>query len=119
MFIKITSVPMKHMIPLILALCVVGAFSMNNRIFDIYVLFFFGLVGYILSKVDVPPAPFVLANVLGGMLETNLRRSLMTDPDWTLFFTRPGSLMFLLLALGSIIFSIYQETKMRRKMAVA
>lgn len=115
-FMKITQVPMKHLVPLILALCVVGAFSMNNRIFDTYVLFFFGVVGYILRKVEVPLAPFVLANVLGNMVETNLRRSLMTDPDWTLFFTRPASLAFLLLAVGSVIFSIIQEAKVRKKM---
>ncbi|MDL4862520.1 tripartite tricarboxylate transporter permease [Halomonas elongata] len=106
LFLRVTDVPRSIIVPVVLVCCVVGAFALNNRITDIYLLLGIGVLGYILSKLDYPLAPLVLGVILGPIAETNLRRALMTNEDWTLFLSRPISLLLLLLAVASILFAI-------------
>ncbi|MCL4370036.1 MAG: tripartite tricarboxylate transporter permease, partial [Chloroflexi bacterium] len=81
-----------------------GAFVLNNRIFDIWVLFFFGLIGYFLTKHDFDLPPFVLGFLLEPIAEINLKRALQTSSDPTLFLTRPASGIFILLAVASVLY---------------
>lgn len=74
---KIIQVPRYMLIPLILIFCVVGAFTINNRIFDLYSILFFGILGYVFEENDYPLLPFILAFVLGNMTEYNFRRTIM------------------------------------------
>ena len=74
-----------------------------------------GLVGYGRKSLDYPLAPLVLGVILGPIAETNLRRALMSDGDWTVFFTRPISAVLLAAAVLSVIFSVRSVLKMRRK----
>src|SRR4030043_2310462 len=77
LWIQVLRIPDKILYPLIILLCVIGSYSINNNIFDIFVMIIFGVVGYLLKKFDYEPAPLILAFVLGPMFEVNLRRSLL------------------------------------------
>ncbi len=116
-FIKVSQTRQEYLIPGVLVLCVVGTFALNNRLFDTYVFAFAGIIGYFLALCKVPLAPAVLGLILGPLAETNLRRALMTSSDPSLFFTRPISLIFILLSIFSIIFSIYQIKKMGKNIS--
>ena len=93
----------EHPVPGVLAPCVVGVFALNNRITDVYILFFIGGLGYLMKKMDYPMAPLVLGVALSPIAATDLWRALMTDEDWTLFLTRPIPATFLALAALSLV----------------
>ena len=105
-FLRVTDVPQYVIVPVVLTCCVLGAFALNNRLTDIYLLAGIGLVGYALRKLDYPLAPLVLGVILGPIAETNLRRALMANEDWTAFVTRPVSAGLLALAVVSIALSL-------------
>ncbi|WP_245391776.1 tripartite tricarboxylate transporter permease [Salinicola aestuarinus] len=113
-FLRITEIPKSIIVPVVLICCAVGALAMNNRVTDLYLLVGIGLVGYLLAKLDYPLAPLVLGVILGPIAETNLRRALMTNEDWTLFLTRPISLALLILALLSVAFTVRRALRQRR-----
>lgn len=99
LWVSILRVPYSVLFALILSFCVVGAYSMNNTVFDIGVMLAFGIVGCAFTKLDIPLAPFALTLVLGPMMEKSLRASLeMSGGDFVIFFTRPISLTLLLIA---------------------
>ncbi|MBG0763564.1 MAG: tripartite tricarboxylate transporter permease [Tissierellales bacterium] len=113
-FVKIVNIPKYILVPVVLTLCVIGTYVLNNRISDLYILLVMGLFGYILVKYKYPLTPAILGVILGPMAETNLRRALLTDPNAMLFFTRPISLFFIVMAVVSIVFSIRQNKKISR-----
>lgn len=115
LFLKVTNVPKSIIVPVVLTCTVVGSFTLNNRVTDIDLLLGIGIFGYVLTKLDYPLAPLVLGVILGPIAETNLRRALMTNEDWTLFFTRPVSLMLLILAGVSIVMAIRYRIKQHRQ----
>jgi putative tricarboxylic transport membrane protein len=114
-FMRIVLIPKWLIGPAVLVFCAVGAFALTQRVTDLYSLLGVGVLGYIFVKLDYPLAPAVLGVVLEPLTETNLRRALMIDSDWTLFFTRPVSLALLLLAVGSIVWTIVQRRRAARK----
>ncbi len=87
--------------PVILVLCVVGGYSLNGSVFDLWLVFAFGIAGFFLRRLDFPPAPAVLGVVLGPLIESTLRQSLaMSQGHWSIFISRPISgVLVLLLAL--------------------
>ncbi|MGY6549898.1 MAG: tripartite tricarboxylate transporter permease [Roseinatronobacter sp.] len=105
-FLRAAEIPRWLIVPIVLTCCVVGTFALNNRVTDLYLLFFIGLLGYALKALDFPLAPMVLGVILGPIAEVNMRRALMIDNDWTLFLTRPLSALMLLLAVGSILWTV-------------
>ncbi|GHA87392.1 tripartite tricarboxylate transporter permease [Modicisalibacter luteus] len=113
-FARVSNIPQQILVPAVLMLCAVGSFALNNNLFDVWVLFVFGIIGYLLWKAGVPLTPLILGVVLGENLENQLFRALELDPDWTTFLTRPFSALFLALALASIVFSILQNRKITR-----
>jgi putative tricarboxylic transport membrane protein len=89
---KVSLIPEKLLAPFILLICVAGAYGLNNNPIDIAVMMFFGVLGYLMGKFGYPPAPLILAFVLGPIMETSLRQSLiMSQADFTVFVTRPLS----------------------------
>ena len=81
-------------------LCVAGSDAINTSVFDLGLMVFFGVLGYLMRKLGFPIAPFVLAFVLGPMFETTLRQSLQqSQGDATIFVTRPISAVILLLTV--------------------
>ncbi|WP_083001632.1 tripartite tricarboxylate transporter permease [Halomonas sp. GT] len=113
-FAKISLIPQQILVPAVLMLCAIGAYALNNNVFDIWVLFIFGVIGYLLWKAGVPLTPLILGVVLGNNLERQLFRALELDPNWLTFLTRPLSALFLALAVASVVFSLYQDRKVKR-----
>ena len=116
LFLRITDIPMHYLLPVVLILCALGSFAVNNRVFDIWVLLIFGVVGYFLKKFNFTLAAFVLGVILGPMTEVNLRRAISTDADLTLFFTRPISGVLLGLTIASLIYAVVSEIRNERKL---
>lgn len=99
--VKIISQPAEIIYPLIVLFCIVGAYAVNNSLFDIGIMCLFGFIGFVMKKFHFPVAPLMLALILAPMIETNLRRGLMTlDGNFLMFFTRP--LFDLLIVIGII-----------------
>lgn len=113
-FIKLAQAPRFVLVPVVLMLCVAGSFALNSTFFDVKVFLFAGIFGFLLNNAGMPMGPVVLGVILGPMAETNLRRALMTDPSVSLFFTRPISLILIVLSVVSVGFSAYQIRKQRK-----
>ncbi|PZE22129.1 tripartite tricarboxylate transporter permease [Paenibacillus xerothermodurans] len=112
---KITMVPYKLLFPIILAVAAVGAYSVNNNMFDVGIMLMFGLVGYILKKVDIPLAPIVLTFVLGKMMESSLMQSLtIFKGNFFALFTRPISGTLLVISILIFAVSIYAGVKNKK-----
>ncbi len=105
--VKILTVKSTILMPIVYVLCTVGAFVISNTIFDIYLVFIFGLVGLLLREMSYPAAPFLLGIILGPMADNSLRRALiLSSGDPSPFLTRPISLIFataiILMALSQL-----------------
>lgn len=99
-------IPYRILGPFILAICFVGAYSLRNNMFDVWVCIIFGILGYIMRKWDWPTPPLILGFILGDISEKYLRSSLqMSSGSITIFFIRPISLFFVGLAVLSVILS--------------
>ncbi len=108
--VKVLAFPRHLLMPAIALLCVVGSFALRNSFFDVYVMFFFGLVGLAMRWLDMPVVPLLLALVLGPQLEEHLRVALTASHgDVAIFFTSPFSALFLGLSVLSIIWSVWLE----------
>src|SRR5687767_6355586 len=118
-FLRIVTVPKAILFPIILVLCVVGAYALNNTIDNVWALLLFGVVGYGMVKFGLPLAPLILGVILGDQIEVNLVRSLMTDADPWLFLTRPISGAMLGFAVLSVVFALWQHRRQYRQAAVA
>lgn len=102
--------------PIILALCMIGAYSSRNLMLDVFLAFGFGILGYVFKKFEYPVAPLVLALVLGEIMESNMRRSLlMSNNDFSIFLTRPISAVLLIVALLFFFFPILQDYRAKQK----
>lgn len=107
---RIVEIPKTLMIPAILILSTIGSYSMNNSLFDVGVTFVFGIIGYIMSKIKMPSSPIVLAVILGPMLETNLRKAvLMYEGSYSFLYTRPITVVFLILTVLSMISALKKK----------
>ena len=103
-WVKLLSVPYRLLYPAILLFCCIGIYSVNNNTFDIGLTALFGLLGYTFAKLECEPAPLILGFVLGPMMEENLRRGmLISRGDFSVFFTRPLSLAFLIMAFAMLV----------------
>ena len=114
-YLRLVQVPKSALIPVILVLCVVGAYALNNTMDNVWVLLLFGVVGYLLVKFRFPLAPLILGVILGDQIEVNLVRSLMTDADPWLFLTRPISGTLLLLSALSVVLALWQHRRTHRR----
>ncbi len=117
-WVRLLLIPYKFLFPAILVFCSVGIFTTNNSTFDLYVMVAFGLVGYVLMKLDCEPAPLLLGMLLGPMMEENLRRAmLLSRGDPVIFIERPISAGMLLSACMAL--AVVAIPSVRRKRAVA
>ncbi len=104
LFVRILRVPANLLMPIILILCLIGAYSLGNSVADIWIMVFVGLAGYVFRKLDYPVAPLVLALVVGPMLENSLRQSLlMSHGSYTIFLTDPISLTILTISAACLV----------------
>ncbi len=115
-FVRVTKVPTKILIPLIMVFALLGAFSIRNFTFDVFIVMGFGIVGYFLRRFGFPVAPLTIGLVLGQLIEANLRRSMvLSDGSFAIFVTKPLSLLFLILCLASIVIPRINSAIRRKK----
>jgi len=113
-WIKLLSIPYRLLYPAILLFCCIGAYSVNNNVFDVLMTVPFAILGYAFKKLDCEPAPLLLGFVLGKLMEEYLRRALtISRGDATVFFTRPLSLVLLIIA--AILLVLVFSPKIARK----
>ena len=104
MWVQLLRVPYSILFPLIILFCLIGAYSINNSSTDVLIMLVFGVIGYLMKKLSLEAAPMVLAFVLGPMMETALRQSLIKSRgSFSIFFTRPISAACLMLAIALMI----------------
>ena len=107
LFAKVVSIPQEILTPIIVIFCFAGAYSVNENFFDVGVALIFGMLAWILRKLELPPVPILLGLVLGSMTETNFRRALLiSNGNPKIFFSSVYCIIFLvliLLAVGTIV----------------
>ena len=115
LWIQVLRIPEKLLYPLVILFCLVGAYSVSNSVFDIGVMLFFGVAGYLMKKFEFEAAPLVLGFVLGPMLEVNLRRSLlMSQGSFSIFIDRPIALGALIVCLILVVLPLAQKIYRKR-----
>jgi putative tricarboxylic transport membrane protein len=103
----ILRVPRERLMPVVFVLCVIGPYAITNRLFDVWVMLAFGILGFALREMKYPMAPLVLGIILGDILDKSLRRALvLTDGGLGPFFTRPVSLVLIGLTALTILMGI-------------
>lgn len=98
LFPRFLKVPYQYLYPAIFILCVTGAYTSNGNMYDVVLFILFTLLGIFMAYMDLPTTPFILTYVLSALLETNMRKGASYSISG--FFTRPISLLFLILAFG-------------------
>ncbi len=107
-WVKILKTPYTILFPLILFFCLIGVYTVNYTVFDIYLMVIFGLVGYLMKKFDFEPAPLVMAYVLSPILESSFRQSLnLSGGSFNIFFIRPISLTCMGIMVVLILFQFF------------
>jgi putative tricarboxylic transport membrane protein len=112
-FVLVTRIRMYMLAGVILGFASIGVFALNNVTFDVWTLFWFGIIGFMMRQFGFPLAPMILGVVLGNIAELNLARAMAISDDLTLFVTRPWSLFFLTIALFSAAFPYFQTASRR------
>jgi putative tricarboxylic transport membrane protein len=110
-FVLVTKIRMYMLAAVILGLATIGVFALNNVLDDLYTLFWFGVLGFLMRQLGFPLAPMILGVVLGNIAELNLSRALAIDTDLTLFVTRPWAMFFSIVAVFSAVFPWYQKRR--------
>jgi putative tricarboxylic transport membrane protein len=119
LWVKLLAVPYRLLFPAIFVFCCIGVFTVDNKIFDIYVLAALSAVAYVLLKLDCEPAPLILGFILGPMMEEQMRRAMMINfGDVTIFVTRPLSAAFLIAAAGMILLIALPSLRAKREVAL-
>jgi TctA family transporter len=118
MWVRMLQIPYHLLFPAIVAFCCIGVYSVNNNPFDVYAMALFGVLGYVLIKLDFEPAPLLLGFVLGPMLEENLRRAMIISRgDPTVFVTHPLSLALLLISAALLVIVLLPNIRAKREEA--
>lgn len=114
-WVRLIAVPYRLLYPAILLFCAIGVYSVNNSAFDVLLAAGFGLVGYVLIRLDCEPAPLLIAFVLGLLMEDNLRRALLiSGGEWTTFAERPiclGLLIAAAILLAALLVPALRRTR--------
>lgn len=110
LFVRVLRIPANLLMPLILLLCIIGAFAINNTAADIWIMTIFGILGFVLRRWNFSPAPLVLALVIGPMLENSLMQSLMmSQGSLSIFYTQPlARTLFILTAVIAAAPPVYR-----------
>ncbi|MEY3848398.1 MAG: hypothetical protein RL615_1388 [Pseudomonadota bacterium] len=117
-WVKMLTIPYRHLYPAILVFCCIGVYTVNNTNFDIFMTAAFGIAGYLFFKLGCEAPPLLLGFVLGPMMEENFRRAmLLARGDFTVFFTRPLSLGLLIAAAALVVIVTLPAVKKTREEA--
>ncbi len=120
MFINIIRIAQKYVSQLVAALCVIGAFALNYSLFNVWVMLFFGVVGYLMKKFKYPSGSLILSIVLAPLTENYLRQALIiSQGKYSVFFTRPISLSIFILLVAVTLYTIYRNLTAKKRAAAA
>jgi putative tricarboxylic transport membrane protein len=118
LWVRLLKVPYRLLFVMILLFCCIGIYSINNNPSDVYFMAFFGLVGYVLIKLGLEPAPMLLGFVLGRLMEEKLRQALaLSEGSFMTFVERPVSAALLLLALAIMVIAVLPTVRKGREEA--
>lgn len=110
--VQLLRVPTRIMLPIIMGLALIGTYFLNYSSADFIIVMIAGVVGYIFSKLEIPLPPLVLALILGGAAEQNLRNSIvLSNGSPMIFLQKPISAVFLVLAVGTLVYAILKKKK--------
>lgn len=119
LFAKVVSIPTEILTPIIVIFCFAGAYSVNNNYFDLSVALIFGVISYLMRKLELPAVPMLLGLVLGGMTETNFRRALLiSDGSPKIFFSSIFCWIFIALiviVIGGVLRGNMKEAKAKKE----
>jgi putative tricarboxylic transport membrane protein len=119
LFAQVLRTPAYVLYPVILGVSLVGVFSASGSLFDLWLLAGFGLLGYLMRKLDYPHAPLILGLVLGGAMERALRQSLMmSDGSLSILVSRPVSAVMLSLAVLLLLVPLFNKANTWRLRAL-
>jgi putative tricarboxylic transport membrane protein len=117
LWVWILRVPYTLLSVLILIFCFLGSYSINNSLVDVTITFAFGIFGFLIRKFHFEAPPFILAFVLGPLMETTFRQSLiMSGGSFSIFFTQPISTVFIVIAIGVFITAFFKKKSLEEAM---
>jgi TctA family transporter len=117
-WVKMLTIPYRHLYPAILVFCCIGVYTVNNTNFDIFMTAIFGIAGYLFFKLGCEAPPLLLGFILGPMMEENFRRALLlARGDFTTFITRPLSLGLLIAAAALVVIVLLPAVRKTREEA--
>jgi TctA family transporter len=120
LWVQLLRVPYRFMYVAILVFCCIGAYSLNNNVFDVYVMAAASILGYVLIRLRLDTAPLLLGFVLGPMMEEHLRRAmLLARGDWTVFIERPISASLLGVAFVALVLMLSPAIRRKKDAALA
>ena len=109
---KLASLPRSLLMPVILVFCIIGSFALSTRMFDVWTMIFFGLLGFAFERMKIPLAPFVIGFILAPIAEENLQAGLMASSGSFLpLIQRPVSLIFVVTSLLLLTVPLYKRFK--------
>jgi len=116
LFIKLLKIPLNLLLPIILVMCVVGTFTTNNRLFDVWVFFIIGILGYVLVSNNFPLGPAVLGYILAKTIESNMRTGLVSsNGSFMGFFKSPLAVCLVLFGLILLCLPPFLAARKKRK----
>jgi len=119
LFVRVLLVPPRILMPIVAMVSFVGIYGISGSSFDLLVMIVFGVMGWVLRKLDVPLVPVILGVLLGNLMEANLRRALtISDGDWTALFASPLSIGLWTIAIVGFVLPIALGPVLRRRMAM-
>lgn len=114
MWIRILKIPYQLLFPVIMCMLCIGVYSINNSVFDVYLLLAVGALGYVMRLLEFEPAPLLIGFILGPMLEENFRRAMViARGDFTYFLNRPMTLTMLLLSVALLGWTVWSALSNR------
>ena len=109
---RIADIPQRILFPIVLILCIYGAYAVNNSIFDVTVMFIMGVIGFGMRTLGIPAAPFLIAFILGPLAEDNFRQSLLLSKgDWSIFFSSPICWLFWTLTVVAVVLTVWTNLR--------
>lgn len=110
-FVRMVNVKLSFLFPAIVACCVLGVYTLNNRMFDVWVMIIFGFVGYLLICLGIDMAPVILGFILGPLIEKYMRMALISaNGNWADMFNRPVSVFFVVIAILFVVVPVIKKT---------
>ena len=107
---RLATIPRHYLLPVVIVFCVVGSYALNNRMFDVWVMLAFGVVGFIMERNKIPLAPFVIGFVLAPIAEEKLGAGLQASSGSYLeLVQRPVALTFVLISIVLVVWPIYKS----------